>query len=143
MQTHADRDQVQALRAEARQHQLDTERLLKDVRGQQELARGSNGEAAYETLRQLRQQIEQLRRDEPSKRSLLLALGVLAGSIEEELARAPEVGAPLPPTIGDRVRVRNLGQVGVLQQIDERTRQAVVEIGVSPVTVALEQVESV
>jgi len=121
----------------------ETQQELEDARAQQELAKISNGEAAYQTLRELKRQIECLRRDEPSKRSLLLELGVLEGAIEQELAQAPVAGTPMPPKVGDLVRVRSLDQVGVLDQIDRLTQKDVVDVGVSTVTVALDEVEAV
>ena len=143
VQTHADREQARGQAEEVRRQHEETQQALEDARAQQELAKISNGEAAYRTLRELKRQIDCLRRDEPSKRSLLLELGVLEGAIEQELARAPVAGTPLPPKVGDRVRVRSLDRVGVLDQIDTRTQKAVVDLGVSTVTVALDEVEAV
>ena len=55
-------------------------------------------------------------------------------------APAPEISRPFKP--GDRVHVRSLGKVGVLNQVDTRANKAVVDFGSLPMTVALEDVES-
>ena len=90
----------------------------------------------------MKRQVESLRRDEPSKRSLLLALGQLLEAIDQEITRAPEVTVRRALKVGDRVHVRSLGRVGVLSQIDTRAGKAVVDMGASPVTVALEEVKA-
>ncbi len=142
VQTLADREQAQAAVDEARRMREKTRRTLEDAQAQEELSKVSNGQAAYGTLRDLKKQVEQLRQDEPSKRSLLLALGQLVAAIDKELARAPHVEVKGSPEVGDRVLVRSLGRVGVLSQIDTRTGKAVVDLGAAPVTVALEEVEA-
>ena len=141
VQTHADREQVLVLREAARQQQEETQRLLEETRSRHEQAKISNGEAAYDTLRQLQAQIEGLRQQEPSRRSMLLELGVMVRVVEQELERAPDVAPSLRLKVGDRVHVRSLGRVGVLRKIDTRTGKAVVEVGATPVTVDLDQVE--
>jgi hypothetical protein len=65
----------------------------------------------------------------------------LLATIEEKLIQIPSVTRPVK--VGDRVLVRNLGQVGVLNHLDPRSSKAIVEIGSSPVTVAVEELEAV
>ena len=137
----AARTRALADREQAQQAEAKTQRALDDARAQLELAKVSSGEAAYETLRDLGRQVDALCRDEPSKRSLLLALGQLRSVIDEEVARAPEVKGKRPLVVGDRVHVRRLERVGVLDQIDTRAGKAVVDLGASPVTVSLDEVE--
>ncbi|MFC1525237.1 endonuclease MutS2 [Candidatus Latescibacterota bacterium] len=142
-QTLADREEAQLAHDEVRQLREEVRRTLADTRAQEELLKTSNGQAAYETLRSLKARAEHLRRDEPSKRSLLLALGELVATIDKELARAPDVGVGGSPKVGDRVHVRSLGRAGVLNHVDTRTGRAVVDLGAAPVTVALAEVEAV
>jgi DNA mismatch repair protein MutS2 len=140
-QTLADREQAQAARDESRRLREETHRALEDALAQEEQAQVSSGAAAYSTMRELRRQLDLLCRDEPSKRSLLLAMGELRKAIDQELARAPVV-VPRALQVGDRVHVRSLGRDGVLNQIDTRASLAVVDFGASPVTVALDEVEA-
>ena len=137
----ADREQAQAARDESRRLREETHRALEDALAQEEQAQVSSGAAAYSTMRELRRQLDLLCRDEPSKRSLLLAMGELRKAIDQELARAPVV-VPRALQVGDRVHVRSLGRDGVLNQIDTRASLAVVDFGASPVTVALDEVEA-
>ena len=60
--------------------------------------------------------------------------------IESELGRAPAVKVERPIQVGDRVNVRSLGRTGVLDQIDDRRKRAVVSFDATPVTVALDEV---
>ena len=142
VRTLADREQAQAAGEEAQRQREETRRVLEETQAQLELAKVSNGQAAYATLREVRQQIENLRREDPSKRSLLLALGAVEAVIEKELERAPDVKVRQSPRVGDRVLVRSLGQVGVLNEVNTRTSRAVVDMGAAPVTVALGEVEA-
>ena len=117
------------------------ERLV-EVQAQAELLKFENGQAAYATLRELAREIEGLVQREPSKRALLQALGELGAVIAVELERAPAPEINRPFKTGDRVHVRSLGKVGVLNQVDTRTNKAIVDFGSLPMTVALEDVES-
>ncbi|MEE3258091.1 MAG: MutS2/Smr-associated SH3 domain-containing protein [Candidatus Latescibacterota bacterium] len=137
-----DREEAMQLREEAQAQAGETQRKLAEVQAQVELLKFENGQAAYAALRELARKLEELIQREPSKRSLLQALGELGAVIARELERAPapEISRPFKP--GDRVHVRSLGKVGVLNQVDTRANKAVVDFGSLPMTVALEDVES-
>ena len=137
----ADREQAQSARRQARHEAEETRRVLDEVQAQEQLAKLSNGQAAYAALRELQRKIGGLLREEPSKRSLLLALGTMEAGLQEELARAPDVGTSRGPQVGDRVLVRSLERVGTLHQLDTRGGKAVVDLGATCVTVALDEVE--
>lgn len=137
-----DREEAQHLREEAQTQENQTRHKLAEVQAQAELLKFENGQAAYATLRELAREIEGLVQREPSKRALLQALGELGAVIAVELERAPAPEINRPFKTGDRVHVRSLGKVGVLNQVDTRTNKAIVDFGSLPMTVALEDVES-
>ncbi|MBT4609190.1 MAG: endonuclease MutS2, partial [Gemmatimonadetes bacterium] len=141
LQGLAEREESEKAKAEAVRLQDEAQEVLDDVTAQQELSKITSGQAAYDTLRHLKRKLAHLQREEPSKRALMLALGELLATIEEKLIQIPSVTRPVK--VGDRVLVRNLGQVGVLNHLDPRSSKAIVEIGSSPVTVAVEELEAV
>ena len=62
--------------------------------------------------------------------------------IAGELERAPEPELHRPFKAGDRVHVRSLDKVGVLDEVDAHANKAIVHFGSLPMTVALEDVEA-
>lgn len=140
LQSLAEREETEKAKAEAVRLKDEAQEVLDDVTAQQELAKITSGQAAYDTLRQLKRQLARLQREEPSKRALMLVLGELLATIDEKLTQIPSVSRPVK--VGDRVHVRSLGQVGVLNHLDTRSSKAIVEIGSSPVTVAVEELEA-
>ncbi|MBT6146079.1 MAG: hypothetical protein HOH74_11650 [Gemmatimonadetes bacterium] len=141
LQALTDRERTQSALVEAQGEREAAQHALADAQAQQELARLSNGQAAYDTLRGLKRRIGKMQRDQPSKRDMLLMLEGMMATIESELGRAPEVKVTRSIQVGDRVNVRSLGRVGVLDQIDDRKKRAVVSFDATPVTVALDEIE--
>ena len=140
-QTLKDREEAQRLRAEAERQAGETRHKLQEVTAQNELLKFENGQAAYAALRELAREIAEQIRQEPSKRALMQALGAMRTLIDGELERAPEPKLSRAFKAGDRVHVRSLGKVGVLDEIDERADKAVVVFGPLPMTVALADLE--
>ncbi len=138
----ADREQAEKLRADSERLASELTRKLEDAKAQEEALKLTNGQAAYATLRQLKREMEALRAEELSRRALLMALGEMVENIAAELQRAPEVKVERALRVGSRVRVRSLGRVGVLVELDEKAGRAVVDFGALPVKVILEEVEA-
>ena len=138
----ADREEAQADREKTRRLETGTRRKLEDLKAQEAALKVSNGQAAYATLRELKREMQNLRSDEPSKRALLLALGDLIEAIDAELDRAPQIKIKRSLKAGDRVHVRSLGKVGVLNEINDKTNKATVDFGALPMTVALDEIEA-
>lgn len=136
-----DREQIQATRAEAQHERQATCQALAEAQAQQDLAKLTSGQVAYDTLRYLKRRVKGLHQEQPSKREMLLALEGLMVKVDEVLEHAPQAEVKRPLQIGDRVHVRNLGQVGVLDRIDERTSKAVVSFETTAITVGLAEVE--
>lgn len=136
-----DREKAQEAREKGERLASDLQRKLEDAVAQELALQVSNGQAAYATLRKLMREMEALRAEEPSKRTLLMELGNMAGEVAAELDRAPEVKVQRKLRVGSRVHVRSLGRVGVLVEMDEKAGRAVVDFGALPLKVALEEVE--
>jgi DNA mismatch repair protein MutS2 len=140
--TLADREAAQVEREKTRRLEAETRYTLENLKAQAEALKVSNGQAAYATLRDLKREIEALRHAEGSKRGLLLALGELVENIDAELERAPKVTVERSISVGDRVLVRSLDKVGVLNDINDKSGKAVVDFGGLSMTVALAEVEA-
>ena len=140
-QTLKDREEAQRLREQVGREADETRDKLREVIAQNELLKSENGQAAYAVLREFKREIADLIEQEPSKRALMQSLGAMATVIDGELERAPEPKLHRVFAAGDRVHVRSLGKVGVLNEVDERADKAVVVFGSLPMTVAFGDLE--
>jgi DNA mismatch repair protein MutS2 len=140
-QTLKDREEAQRLREQVGREADETRDKQREVIAQNELLKSENGQAAYAVLREFRQEIADLIEQQPSKRALMQSLGAMATVIDGELERAPEPKLHRVFAAGDRVHVRSLGKVGVLNEVDERADKAVVVFGSLPMTVAFGDLE--
>jgi len=140
-QTLKDREEAQRLREQVGREADETRDKLREVIAQNELLKSENGQAAYAVLREFKREIADLIEQEPSKRALMQSLGAMATVIDGELERAPEPKLHRAFAAGDRVHVRSLGKVGVLNEVDERADKAVVVFGSLPMTVAFGDLE--
>lgn len=141
-QTLKDREEAQRLRAQAERQAGATRQTLAEVAAQNELLKFENGQAAYAALRALRREIADQIRQEPSKRALMQALAAMGAMIDQELERAPAPKLQRAFQAGDRVHVRSLGKVGVVDEIDARADKAIVAFGSLPMTVSLADLEA-
>ena len=149
-------NQLQAARAAAVKNQRATEeareeasRLERDFREKlEELAikeaerQERGGEEAFAVLGTIRREIEALCRNEPTRRALLQRLREVSASIDAQLEKSPEVKRRKSLKVGDEVKVISLDRVGVLSEIDDQGKKAVVQLGALPMTVSLEDLDA-
>jgi dsDNA-specific endonuclease/ATPase MutS2 len=106
-------------------------------------AKRQTGEAAFEILDRARHDIEQLCREESSRRHILATLQQIAATMVNELKNAPE--RPLingQVKVGGRVRVRSLDRIGQVDRMDDSQDKVVVKFNGLPVTVPMADVEA-
>jgi DNA mismatch repair protein MutS2 len=106
-------------------------------------AKRQTGEAAFEILDRARHDIEQLCREESSRRHILATLQQIAATMMNELKNAPE--RPLingQVKVGGRVRVRSLDRIGQVDRMDDSQDKVVVKFNGLPVTVPMADVEA-
>ena len=95
-------------------------------------------------LNYVREEVDRLRRGEGSRQALLQSLRKLSTWLTQQLRAPadPERAMAAKPALkpGDRVYVRSLDKVGVLNEIDGRRAQ--VQLGSLPMTVALDDIDA-
>ena len=152
-------DQLQAARKaatedrqQAEESRIAAQRLEAEWRRRaEELGEGEEGEQtranadSQAQLRHVQQQIDQLRRGDGSRHTVLQSLRGLSAWLTEQVQQPnnDEVNTPASepsPQPGDEVYVRSLDRVGILNQIDARKAQ--IQFGPLPMTVDRDDIDT-
>jgi len=130
-------------REEAERMEQEYRRKLEELDARETELQERGGEEAFAALRGVREQLDQLRQREPTRRSLLRALEEISEAMGGKLEESPQAKRRRTLKAGDKVLVRSLDRVGVLREIDAAARKGVVEFGSVPMRVSLEDVDAV
>ncbi|MCP4750320.1 MAG: hypothetical protein GY866_05480, partial [Proteobacteria bacterium] len=112
--TASSKNQAEALEIEARQR-------LDELTAQLELAKTQNGQAAFDLLNDVQRQIDGLLEKEPSKKTMLKALGELRKNLTIGQQQNDNPSEERPLQVGDPVHVLSLNQRGVVDSLDQRS----------------------
>ncbi|MEW6753070.1 MAG: MutS2/Smr-associated SH3 domain-containing protein [Candidatus Latescibacterota bacterium] len=132
---------AETVREQARQREAEWRDEQAAQEARQAQAHRAQQETADRALLGLLAEVERLRAQAPSREGLLQGLERMEAMVTETLAASPQGAARQSLAAGDPVRVRSLERTGVLLELDERGRRAVVQLGSTPVRVALHDVE--
>ena len=116
-------------------------RKLEELASREEEIQKRVREEGFAALHAARRAIDQLCQREPSRRNLLESLREISASMAAQLEESPLEKKRKSLQAGDEVLVRSLNRVGVLKEIDEPGRKAVVQLGALPMKVSLEDID--
>ena len=137
------RDQEAAAGARAAADRLrgEEQQKLDELAERERQMQGRAGAAAQ--LQRVKERVERLQREELSRKVIRQALRQLSRELEVEPERgeAPKKKPAGAFKTGDQVYVRSLDRVGVLRAVDAKKKQAVVQLGALPMTVAWDDLE--